>query len=335
MSQVVVSVPKRTVLITGPFNQQAKRRLQNEEFEVLRCPANSVPEDLADALSIADAYILNGNEKVTAAMVENAPSLKLMVFPGIQPETYMDSGAAEAFGDRGVPIQTLQGVATGAVAELACGLILSCLRRVPFIVRAVQDGDWPVYTGEELAGKVLGICGMGKIGYGVAERMRGFRPGHLLYYDVVQSEKAETDLGAERVSVERLFQESDIISLHTPLTPETRDMVGESLLRSMKPTAVLVNTARPQIVDPVALRQVLEEWRIACAAFDGYYIEGPEFIDQMTARDPYGLIEMHDRFYATSHQGFNTQTSLREASHQAVDRVLEFFAEFRPEERAA
>lgn len=328
-------MPERVALITGPFSQQEKKRLQNAGFEVVRCPANTTPGDLCDTLSEIDVYILNGNEKLTAGMVERAQNLKLIVFPGVQPETFMESGAAEALERRGIPLETLKGISTNAVAELACGLILSSLRRVPFLVRAVQDGDWPVYTGEELAGKVLGICGMGKIGYTVAERLAGFKPSRVLYYDIVRAEKAEADLGAEKVDLQTLFAESDVVSIHTPLMPETRGMIGEALLRSMKPSAVLVNTARPQIVDPVALRQVLEDWRIACAAFDGYYVEGPEFIEQMGTRDPYGLIEMHDRFFVTSHQGFNTQSAIREASRQAVDKVLAFFGEAETIERAA
>lgn len=330
-----MSMPQRRVLITGPFNQQAKKRIQSAGFEVLRCPANCACGDVLIMLAGVDAYILNGNEQVTAQMIDQAANLRLIVFPGVQPETYLDAGAMDALDRRGIPLETLDGSATNAVAELACALILSCLRRVPFLVRAVQDRDWPIYTGDELCGKVLGICGMGKIGCTVAERLSGFNLKRVLYYDVVRSERAERDLRAQRVSIDELFSESDAISIHMPLTSDTQGMVGDALLRRMKPSAVLVNTARPQIVDPHALRLVLEEWRIGCAAFDGYYLEGPGFSEQMERRDPYGLIEMHDRFFVTSHQGFNTQRALRESSDQAVDRVIAFFEAFDSQPRAA
>jgi D-3-phosphoglycerate dehydrogenase len=193
------------------------------------------------------------------------------------------------------------------------------------VTQGVREHEWPGITGGELAGKVIGVYGMGKIGYTVIKRLAGFELSKVLYYDVVRSERAEQDFSAERVDLERAFAESDVVSIHAPLNPATRDSVGEKLLRMMKPTAVLVNTARAAIVQPDALRTALEgEW-IRCAAFDGYYIEGPELMALSDDQDPYGLLRLRDRFFVTSHQGFNTQEAVRRASEMAADKLISFF----------
>ena len=331
----MAALDKHRILISGPFNHRVMKDLQGKGFEVVRCPANVSTDELTRGLSGADGYILGGNEKLTADVVNRAEKLGVIVFLGEQPETFIGPDVKALLDDRGIPLEIIEAVSTNAVAEFTCGLILAALRRIPFLVRAVQDGEWPTYTGEELAGKTLGICGMGKIGYVVVKRLSGFDLSQVLYYDIVRAERAEEDFRVKRVNLDQLFAESDIVSIHTPLMPETRGMIGEDLLRRMRPAAVLVNTARPQVVDPDALSRILEERRIACAAFDGYYFEGPEFIECARKEDPYGLLYMRDRFFVTSHQGFNAQNSIRQSSEKAAGRIVGFFAESRRRTRAA
>jgi D-3-phosphoglycerate dehydrogenase len=205
---------------------------------------------------------------------------------------------------------------------MTCGLILSALRLIPHQTAEVRAFRWPNCTGGELAGKTLGIYGMGKIGYTAAKRLSGFDLGAILYSDVIRSERGEQDLGAQRAGLDALFSCSDALSIHAPLTPQTEGVVGLDLLRRMKRTSVLVNTARAGIVDPSALRKALAEGRPACAAFDGYYTEGIDLTNEL--EDPYGLLCMGDRFFATSHQGFNTRESLRKASEEAVRKVCQY-----------
>jgi phosphoglycerate dehydrogenase-like enzyme len=313
------------VLITGPFDDEVAGRLQRAGFDVIRRHANVTPDELEKTIQAVEAYVLGGSERVTAEVLERAADLRIVVFIGEQPETFMEPEAAEILAERGVPVESTPGVSTNAVAEMTCALMLSALRRVPFLVREVSAYRWPSVTGDELAGKTLGVYGMGKIGYTVVKRLQGFDPAQVLYSDIIVAQQAEADFGARRVALDELFRSSDVVSLHAPLTPETKGVIGEELLRSMKPTAVLVNAARAAIVDPAALKKALGEAWIACAAFDGYYIEGPEFINLTPKEDPYGLLDMPERFFVTSHQGFNTYDAVRKASEVAADKLISFF----------
>jgi glyoxylate reductase len=121
--------------------------------------------------------------------------------------------------------------------------------------------------GVELQGKTLGVIGAGRIGSRVAEIARAFGM-RVIYYDVVRNKALEERVGAEYVDLERLLEESDIVTIHTPLTPETRHMINEGRLRRMKRTALLVNTARGAVVDTEALVKALREGWIAGAALD-------------------------------------------------------------------
>lgn len=313
------------VLITGPFDEEIASHMATEGFDIIRHPANVSQEDLKGAIHGVEAYILGGNEKLTGEILDAADSLKMIVFLGEQFETFMAAGVKGILQDRCIVLESTPGVSTNAVAEMACSLIFSCLRRIPYMVQSVQSFSWPEITGQELAGKTLGIYGMGRIGYTVVKRLGGFDIAKVLYSDVTRSARGEEDLAAQRVELAQLFAESDVLSIHVPLSDQTKDQVGEDLLQRMKRTSVLVNTARPGIVRADALRRALQEEWFACAAFDGYYVEGAEFEGLRPEGDHYGLLAMHDRFFVTSHQAFNTVQALKNASEASAAKLSSFF----------
>jgi glyoxylate reductase len=165
---------------------------------------------------------------------------------------------------RGVAVGNTPGVLTETTADLAFALILSCRRRLEDAAAAVRGGDWRTWEpagwlGSDVHGATLGIVGPGAIGNAVARRGRGFD------MDVLFSGRAP---GEGRVSLDELLERSDVVSLHAPLTGETRGMIGERALRSMRPSAVLVNTARGELVDTDALISALEGGWIAGAGLD-------------------------------------------------------------------
>lgn len=323
------------LLVTGPFDGQVESGLVGRGFEIDHHGPNISQAELKEAIADADGYVFGGNEKLTAEALEQAAKLRVIVFLGDQPEIFIGPGVAQNLENRGIRMDTTPGTATNAVADMACALVMASLRRVPYLTEEVRAGRWPNFTGTELVGNTIGVYGMGKIGYALVKRLMCFEPQAVLYSDIVRSERSEEDFGARRVEPDRLFAESDVLSVHTGLTPETKGIVGEELLRRMKPTAVLVNAARAAIVDARALRKALSEGWLACAAFDGYYVEGPEFMELGPERDPYGLLQMRDRFFVTSHQGFNTVETLRRASETAAEKLVSFFSASGPEERAA
>jgi glyoxylate reductase len=173
---------------------------------------------------------------------------------------------------RGIPVGNTPGVLTDATADLTMALLLAAARRLPEASSDARQGRWTTWSptgwlGADLRGATLGIVGLGKIGRAVAERACGFGL-RIVYTDTTPRQDVEAELGATFLSFDELIRQSDFISLHCPLTPETCGLINETVLREMKPTAILVNAARGPVVDTAALTRALAEGRIAAAALD-------------------------------------------------------------------
>jgi lactate dehydrogenase-like 2-hydroxyacid dehydrogenase len=169
--------------------------------------------------------------------------------------------------ERGILIANTPGVNTDTVADLAFALLLAAARRITEADTYVHSGKWKrgtidMLAGLDVHGRTLGILGMGRIGQAVARRGAGFDM-RVLYHN-----EAPVEFPAEFASKERVLAEADFISLHVPLTPETRHYIAETELRMMKPTAILINTSRGPVVDEAALAKALAERRVAAAGLD-------------------------------------------------------------------
>ncbi|MBK9750561.1 MAG: D-glycerate dehydrogenase [Chloroflexi bacterium] len=181
----------------------------------------------------------------------------------------IDVRAAHA---RGIPVGNTPGVLTAATADLAFALLLAAARRLSEGVQYIRDGQWTTWQprhllGADLNGATLGIIGLGRIGKAVAQRARGFDMNILAYSRHLTDEEARAH-GATRVDLPTLLHESDFVSLHTPLTPDTRHLINRETLAEMKQTAILINTTRGGTVDPHALYAALRDNVIAAAALD-------------------------------------------------------------------
>jgi glyoxylate reductase len=180
----------------------------------------------------------------------------------------IDVPAASA---RGIPVGNTPDVLTDATADFAFALLMAVARRIPEGVRYVHDGKWKTWgpkllLGVDLKGATLGLIGFGRIGQAMARRAAGFDM-RVIYYDPKEV-KDSAELKASRVDFETLLHESDFISIHTPLTPDTHHLIDAEALSKMKSNAVLVNTARGPVVDPDALYQALQANRIFGAGLD-------------------------------------------------------------------
>jgi phosphoglycerate dehydrogenase-like enzyme len=172
----------------------------------------------------------------------------------------------------GIPCANNGGANSWAVADHTLMLMLALNKRLALGERSVRNGSWSQSVGGlntyEMAGKLVGLVGIGNIGRQVAQRLRGF-DAEVQYYDVYPlDEERERELNVTRVTLDELFRTSDIVSLHTPLTAETRHLVNRERIGMMKPTALLVNTARGPVVDEAALIEALRAGRIAGAGLD-------------------------------------------------------------------
>lgn len=181
----------------------------------------------------------------------------------------IDLGAATA---RGIPVGNTPGVLTETTADLAWALLMAAARRVVEGDRFTRAGRWRTWgptllMGPDVHGATLGILGFGRIGQAVARRARGFEM-RVLYHDLHRRPDLENSMGVQFAELDTLYAESDFVTIHTDLNDGTRHLIGEAALAKMKPTAILVNTARGPIVDPEALGRALREARIAYAALD-------------------------------------------------------------------
>lgn len=235
------------------------------EVEQKRNPEPENEEVVAELIGGAEAVIV-GVDRIGQVVLERCPNLKVISKHGVGVDN-IDLEAAKA---RGVVVANAPGTNTESVADMAFLLILACARNLPHLLEKVREKSWgSSVLGVELEGKVLGIVGLGRIGRSVARRALGFGM-QVVYHDpLVQDETFRS------VSLEELFSISDFVSLHAPLTPETKHLVGERLLSLMKSSAFLINTARGELVDEEALFRFLKEGRIAGAGLDVLSFEPP------------------------------------------------------------
>ncbi len=208
------------------------------------------------------------SDPVTEDLLAQMPRLKVVSNYAVG----VDNIDLAACTRRGIPVGHTPGILTEAVADLTWALILAVARNIVQAVEDARAGKWGMWSptgwlGADLHGKTLGIVGMGQIGQAVARRGLGFGM-QVLYTSRTPKPQVEAEMGARRVPLETLLAESDVVSLHVPLTPETRGMMGEAQLRRMKPTAYLINMARGKVVDTDALVRALREGWIAGAGLD-------------------------------------------------------------------
>lgn len=268
-------------------------------------------EELLDAVKDVDAIYCTLNEKIDKEVMDRAEKLKVVGTMSVG----VDHIDVEYATSRGIYVIHTPGVLTETVADHAWALLLATARRIVEADKMIRDGEWRIpwaptmMLGYDLYGKTLGVIGVGRIGSAVARRAKGFNM-KVLYYDIVRREDLERELGIKYVELDELLRESDFITLHVPLTPETKGLIKERELKLMKRTAILVNTSRGAVIDQRALTKALREGWIAGAGLDVFEKE-PIPVD-----DP--LLKL-DNVILTPHIG--------SASHDTRNKMAEYVAE--------
>ena len=261
---------KPKLFITNYIPEPAIKRLE-EVFEVEIFPENRAitHEELRKKVKEIDALICLLTDNIDREIIEAAPNLKCISVYAVG----YNNVDVESATEHNIVVCNTPGVLTETTADLAWALILSCARRIVEADRFVREGKfrgWEpmLMLGNDIFGKTLGIIGMGRIGRAVAHRALGFDMKVIYYDSQVDPESVPTDYIA--VDLTTLFHNSDFISIHTPLTPGTRHLIGEKEFNLMKSTAILINTARGPIIDEQALISALKENKIAGAGLDVY-----------------------------------------------------------------
>lgn len=257
-----------TVVIADRLPKQVLAGL-GDRFTVRHCDGADRPALLA-AVADADALIIRSATRVDREVLSAAPRLRIVARAGVG----LDNVDVEAAAEAGVMVANAPEANVVSVAELTVGLIISALRNIPAAAASVRAGQWrrADFQGTELYGKTAGILGFGRVGRLVAERLAAFGM-RIEYYDPYVPQESATPWGARAVGFGDLLRGADVLTVHLPLTAETRDLVGENELRLAKRNLLLVNTARGGIVDEEAVARALAEGRIAGACLDVFATE--------------------------------------------------------------
>jgi len=295
------------ILITDGLDEKGQSILRNQA--TVDDKSGISADDLLRVIPEYDALIVRGRTKVTAAVIDSASKLKAVGRAGVGVDN-IDLEAAKA---RNIAVVNAPVSTSLAVAELTFGLLLSLAREIPRADSGMKQDKWlkKELEGVELNGKTLGVIGFGRIGVEVGKRATAFGM-NVIAYDPLISEDVIKERGADPASLQDLYAWSDFISLHMPLTVDTRDMVGPQAFSQMKNGVRIVCAARGGIIDESALVEALNSGKVAGAALDVF------------GKEPPGLTEAvsHPRVIATPHIGAQTIEAQSRASEDIANEVL-------------
>jgi D-3-phosphoglycerate dehydrogenase len=314
MSQTGASEQRFNILITEPHEHASLDILKSIGDVRLGDPGRRYSEpELAEALHDVDAVLITSRDRITRAIIEAAPRLKVISKYGARPEKVDLEAAAE----RGIKVLCTPLSNPDSVAEHVIMLILAVHRGLLPVTRGFRAGEWRnrVKMGHEFAGQTVGLVGLGNVGSAVARRLSGFNV-NVLAHDPWVNESTTGRLNLSLVDLDTLLRSSDVVSLHAMLTPQSEHMIGEPQFRMMKPTSILINTARGPLVDEKELVRALQEGWIAGAGIDVFEEE------PVPPGNP--LLEL-DNVVATPHTAAYTEEAMeRELTWAAEDvkRVL-------------
>lgn len=276
-------------------------------FEVVYPTSSTDTQEHTRLIAGAD-YLITQSIYVTREQLLGAKKLKMIQKFGVG----VDKIDCQAAAELNIPVCITAGTNSVPVAEMAVGLMLAVNRRIPYVDRSVREGQWlkaemraQCYM---LAGKTIGLIGMGNISRQVVKRLSGFDVGEMLYYDIFRlPPEREEALGVRYVPLDELMAQSDVVSIHVPLTDETRGMVSRARIAMMKPTAILINTARGLILDQEALIDALRERKIRGAGLDAFEKE------PLSSDSP--LLELDNLVLTCHHAGSVIDNVLPRARH--------------------
>lgn len=264
-------MPKPSVYVTRLIPQEGINLLQSEcQVEINPDDRPLTRQELLENVQGRDGILCLLTDKIDAEVFDAVKSVKGVANYAVG---YDNIDVPEAT-KRGIPVSNTPGVLTDATAEMAWALLFAVCRRVVESDAVMRSGQWqgwgPLqFIGGDVTGATLGIVGAGRIGTAMALKSKGFQM-KVLYSDAIRNEVLEQQLQAEKVDFDTLLEQSDYVSIHVPLMPETRHLFGRNAFQRMKKTAYLINTSRGPVVNEAELVDALQTGKIAGAALDVY-----------------------------------------------------------------
>ena len=274
---------KRKVFVTRLIPAAGLDRVKEAcDAEVWTEPLPPPPDVLRQKLANCEGVLSLLTDRFDAAVMDSLPRLRVISNYAVG----FNNIDVKAATERGICVGNTPGVLTDATADMAFCLLIAAARRVVEGHNYTLAGKWKTWEplghiGQDLAGRTVGIVGMGRIGFAFAQRCRAGWSMNVLYHDVHRNEKAEKELGARQVDFDTLLAQSDFVSVHTDLNDSTRAMFNAAAFRKMKPTAVFVNTARGPIMSQPDLADALERGVIFAAGLDVTDPEPPAMDDRL------------------------------------------------------
>jgi D-3-phosphoglycerate dehydrogenase len=305
-----------TTLMFARYSEAPLQCLRDGGLEIVRTSQASARE--ADVLACIDdntIAIIVGLEPITKAVINSAPSLKVIAKHGIGVDN-IDLNAAK---ERGVRVVNAPGTNSEAVADLTIGFMFALARNILDSNAKLRAGEWPRVMGKSVWGATAGIIGMGAIGKAVARRARGLNMTTLAYDPFFDQQFADANQ-VQKSSLEEVLASADFVTIHIPYSEQTKNLIGKDELAKMKPSAYLLNTSRGGIVDEQALFEALSNNKIAGAAIDVFAKEPP-------VGSP--LLSLSN-IITTPHMGAYTEESLKLTSEFAAKMVLEVLSGKKP-----
>lgn len=302
----------KKILISDSVNKKCWTILQDFGYEVTYKPGMT-PDQIKNEIANYNSLIVRSETKVNAELISRMNEMEIIGRAG----TGVDNIDVNAATRRGIIVMNTPGGNTISAAEHTLALMLSMCRNVPQANITVREAKWErkKFQGTELFGKTLGIIGLGKIGREVAARAKSFGM-KIIGYDPLLSEEAASKLGIELLDLDTLFAKSDIITLHVPLSPETKYLISSATLSKCKNGVKIINCARGGIVNENDLVNAVDSGKVTAAAIDVFEKEPPDFSQR---------IFNHPKIICTPHLGASTEEAQEKVAIQIAEQMHEFF----------
>ncbi len=302
----------KKILISDPIDKNCMMILERNGYEVT-LEAGMTPEQIKSEIGKYNGLIVRSETKVNAELISQMSEMEIIGRAG----TGVDNIDVSAATRRGIIVMNTPGGNTISAAEHTMALMLSMCRNIPLANISMREGKWErkKFQGTELSGKTLGVIGLGKIGREVASRSKGFGM-KIIGYDPLLSDETASKFGLELTALDALFVNSDIITLHVPLSAETKHLISMETLRKCKNGVKIINCARGGIVNENDLVDALDSGKVSAAAIDVFEKEPPDFSQR---------IFNHPKVICTPHLGASTEEAQEKVAIQIAEQIHDFF----------
>ena len=300
------------VLFTGcTFSKEKLNELKGKGIDITSGRMDYNEEKLTNILKDYDCYINGGDEICTKKVIENNPQLKLITFMGTGYQKYIDVDTAKKFN---IPVSYTPSANAKAVAEYTVALILDSVKKITYSNNQVKNKEWNKVKTFNLENKVLGIVGMGAIGIHIAKILCDGFGMKLIYNSRTNKPEIDKKYNTNMVSLKKLFEQADIISVNATYTKENEKMINAAILKNIKNNAIIVNTARQELIDKEYLYSILKQGKINAVAMDGFYIEPitPTIDDKF-------LDLNEDKYILTPHNAYNSSDAVFEMERMIIE----------------